>query len=143
MPPSVAAIRTGSTAGGALVSTARGAQFESRPVLQRHCPIAAIPPFFAGLSGGAEVVLASASIWNDKGRIPPARAGAAGSTPDHSNITRERRGCLYSYYEYGGKGSNRLITVETVSDEFDFEVLIRAVPVRHKQLIGWFTSGFE
>lgn len=43
-PPPVAAIRTGSIAGDAPVSTAGEAKFESRPVLQRQSPIAAIPP---------------------------------------------------------------------------------------------------
>lgn len=50
---------------------------------------------------------------------------------------------MHSHYEYSSMGLSHVIAEESVPDEFITGVVVRAVPVPHRQLIGWFTSGFE
>lgn len=50
---------------------------------------------------------------------------------------------MHSYYAYSSMGLSHVITEESVPDEFKTGVAVRAVPVPHRQLIAWFTSGFE
>lgn len=130
-------------------------RFESDSALQRRCPIAAIPPFFAGLSGGAEVVRASALICPRRDR-PGSQPGGDSECKWAEMLRAVGRAWVCGVDgETGGQGKEGsgsvkdwiLTTVLAMLPTNEIRIIWTWIALlrscRHRcRTVPWYTSGF-